>query len=357
MNRVALTKNGRADCDPLLRPFLDARDSMKRERALVDLMERHAGPAIQRVLQGRLPASSGAVADLDDVTSAAREELLRRLQFLSEGRGDGAIGNFRAYAGTIAYAAWAEHLRRAYPARSMLLNRIRYLLEDRTSQRGFAIWDDENGERWCGFGRWRGQSPPATGSKMEQLLADPKAIAAEALNGNDFTKMNPAELLAGLFRWVNHPIELRFLVKITAELWEISDGQQSLDAAAPNDTALHPVDPAPSPIDALKWREYLGWLWRELGELSVPQRTAFLLHSTVTREFEIAGLGSIRKVAELLERSADEMARAWQEIPMPDLVIAQMLGRERQQVINLRRVARDHLGAAWRKWINATSHQ
>lgn len=346
----------KAECDPLLRPLLDAPAAPERERALLDLMERHAAPAMQRVLQGRLRASPGAVADLEDVTSAARAELLRRLQFLAEENEGASIANFRAYAGTVAYAAWAEHLRRIYPARSMLLNRLRYLLENRTNQRGFALWDDENGERWCGLARWRGLAPSAANLKTEQLIADPIAIAADALGRRDFKEMNPAELLAGLFRWVDQPIELRQLVKITAELWEISDFKQSLDTVSPNDSAFGQTDPAPSPIDALKWREYLAWLWRELGKLSVPQRTAFLLHSTVTREFEIAGLGSIRGVATLLERSAEEVARLWAEIPLPDLAIAQLLKRERQQVINLRRVARDHLGAAWRKWINATSH-
>jgi hypothetical protein len=103
-------------------------------------------------------------------------------------------------------------------------------------------------------------------------------------------------------------------------------------------------------VEALKWQEYLGWLWNELVQLSVPQRTAFLLHSTVTPEFEICGIASIRNIAALLEISAEEMARLWDQIPVEDLVIATLLGQERQRVINLRRVARDRLGAAWKNW-------
>ena len=44
------------------------------------------------------------------------------------------------------------------------------------------------------------------------------------------------------------------------------------------------------------------------------------------------------------------MARLWNQIPIEDLVIADLLGKPRQQVINLRRVARDRLGAAWKEW-------
>ena len=40
------------------------------------------------------------------------------------------------------------------------------------------------------------------------------------------------------------------------------------------------MDPALSPVDAMKWQEYLRWLWNEITQLSRPQRMAFLLHST-----------------------------------------------------------------------------
>lgn len=112
-----------------------------------------------------------------------------------------------------------------------------------------------------------------------------------------------------------------------------------------------------SPIDALKWQDYLRWLVTALGPLSVPQRTAFLLHSDVTIELDSAGIASLRQIAALLGIDAAELAEIWKSIPLDDLTIAGRLGLQRQQVINLRRAARDRLGAAWKEWINDAVHQ
>lgn len=347
--------------DPLLQPFLQAATAAESERHLLHLIESEAGPVIRRVLHrklrpsdtyGRAFTSSDAANDFDDVMSGAREELIRQLALLRDGVKAEPIVNFRGYAGAVTYSVWAEHLRNAYPARSMLLNRLRYLLENRTSQRGFALWDGPSGERWCGFEKWRGGNPSGPTPKLQWLLVEPAVAAREAAGEADFKSMNPAKLLAELFAWLEQPIELRHLVDVMGELLEISDRKESLDAVSPAGTSpAETADPAPSPVDALKWHEYLRWLWSELIELSVPQRTAFLLHSDVAREFEICGIGSIRNMAAILELPAEAMARYWNEIPVEDFTIAKLLKRERQQVINLRRVARDRLAAAWEKWI------
>lgn len=347
-----------ADCDPLLRPFLLAETELEREKHLIDLIESEAGPVMQRVLRGKFrtdaEGTNEAARDFEDVLSSAREELVRQLQLLREGGKSESIGNFRAYSGAVAYAAWAEHLRRAYPARSMLLNRLRYLLENRTKQRGFALWDTSTGERWCGFEKWRGENPGPATAKLQQLIMEPGNAAREAVGEIDFQSTNLATLLAGIFEWIERPIELRHLVDVMGELLQISDRQQSLEAALDES---EPRDLAPSPVEALKWQEYLRWLWNELALLSRPQRAAFLLHSNVTPEFEIRGIASIRKIAAVLELSPEEIAQLWNQIPVEDLAIADLLGQERQQVINLRRVARDRLGAAWTKWLNEEQNQ
>jgi hypothetical protein len=229
----------------------------------------------------------------------------------------------------------------------MLLNRLRYVLENRTKQRGFALWDATTGERWCGFEKWRGENPGPAAAKLQRLIIDPISAAREAVGEIDFQSANLATLLAGVIEWVGQPIELRLLVDVMGELLQVSDRRESLEAVQGES---EPLDPSPSPVDAMKWQEYLRWLWQELAQLSRPQRTAFLLHSNVTPEFEIRGVASIRKIAAVLEISAEKMAALWNEIPVEDLVIATLLGQQRQQVINLRRVARDRLGAAWEKW-------
>lgn len=71
------------------------------------------------------------------------------------------------------------------------------------------------------------------------------------------------------------------------------------------------------------------------------------------REFELRGVASLRQLAALLSFSPEQFAAIWPELPQDDATIAQRLQLQRQQVINLRRVARDRLGAAWRDWIKS----
>ena len=65
---------------------------------------------------------------------------------------------------------------------------------------------------------------------------------------------------------------------------------------------------------------------------------------------ELLGIASIRSIAIALDFAPERLAELWNETPLDDLTIAKMLDCTRQQVINLRRVARDKLGEAWRSW-------
>ena len=64
----------------------------------------------------------------------------------------------------------------------------------------------------------------------------------------------------------------------------------------------------------------------------------------MVREFEHAGVASIRTVAGALDVSPEEFAAFWDELPLSDAAIAARLGTTRQQVINLRKAARIILG-------------
>ena len=334
--------------DPLLVALLDATGPLEYERALAHLLEVEAAPVIARVLRARLGARDEEVAEL---TSATREELISRLLAVPADEGP-EIRNFRGYVASVAYNVWAQHLRSEKPGRAMLLNRVRYLLENRTSQRGFALWDGSGGERWCGLQTSRTAAKPlATTPKLQLLALDPFAAAKEAFAGRDWRRMDLAELLAALFGWLGTPIELRHLVDALAELLEVSDETISIEGNSAVTRGAEFIDRQASAVDALKWSEYLRWLWIEIARLSLPQRTAFLLHSDVTRELDLRGIASLRQIAVLLAFSPEQFAAIWNDLPQDDTTIAARLQLQRQQVINLRRVARDRLGAAWRKWI------
>ena len=342
------------ESDALLAQFLGAREPVEVESLLRRLVEDEAAPVIARVLRGKARASDAGTDQVDELTSAAREELITRLLGARTDGGATEIRNFRSYVAALAYNVWAQHLRVENPGRAMLLNRVRYLLENRTNQRGFALWDGSAGERLCGLQTMRSMTDLGIATPKLQLLSvDPMTVAREAFGGRDWQRMNLADLLASLFRWLERPVELRVLIDVLVELLGVSDEKVSMDAPAAEMDAPEFIDRGASAADSLKWSEYLGWLWRELGHLSLRQRTAFLLHSDVIREFDFRGIASLRQIAATLDFPAEQFAAIWPDLPQDDATIAQRLQLQRQQVINLRRVARDRLGAAWKEWIKS----
>jgi len=326
------------ESDPLLALYLTAPEA-NAEAQLGALFCLHAEPIIERILRAKRPNES----DLEEVASAAREQLLRQLSLLRSCERPEPIRDFHSYVAAVAYSAWAEFLRSRHPQRAMLLNRLRYLMENRTAQKGFAIWEDNDGAKWCGFAHWRGRTGGAT-PKRHWLLLDPAAAAREALGKNDPAALILPDLTARLFRWLGGPIELRDLTNVIAELL----GYDRTESVPPEQ--MLEIESLASPAEDLVWKEYLTWLWNEIGTLSSRQRRAFLLHFDFLRELELLGVASLRAIAGVLDFSPNEFASLWNRLPLDDLAIAKMLDCTRQQVINLRRVGRDKLGAAWRQW-------
>jgi hypothetical protein len=56
-----------------------------------------------------------------------------------------------------------------------------------------------------------------------------------------------------------------------------------------------------------------------------------------------AGVATLRQIAAALEMSDEEFARLWPRLPLDDASVARLLGCARQQVINLRKCARERL--------------
>jgi len=326
--------------DRLLALYLEAVDDAAAAQQLAALFSLHVEPITGQILRRKETNE----LELEDMASAAREHLLRQLSLLRSGERAEPIRDFRAYVASVTYSAWTECLRARHPQRALLLNRLRYLLENRTTQKGFALWQDSDGTKWCGFANWSGRTGGAT-PKRHWLLVDPAAAAREALSGADPSTAILPELVAGLLRWLGGPIELRDLTNAVAEV----QGLARSATASPEEVHAQ-IDSHHSPAEEMVWKEYLDWLWREIKSLSDRQRRAFLFHSDVLQELELLGIASLRVIAGPLNLTAQELAELWNRLPLDDLAIAKMLDCTRQQVINLRRVARDKLGEAWKIW-------
>ena len=90
-------------------------------------------------------------------------------------------------------------------------------------------------------------------------------------------------------------------------------------------------------------------LWEELKQIPLNQRAALLLNLKDTEGrgcialFSVTGIATLRQLAEVLEMSGDRFAELWNELPLEDARIAELIGLTRQQVINARKSGRERL--------------
>ena len=329
-----------------LEAFWSATDEAEAHRALARLMGEVAGPLIAKILRTKFAAlapylGAGWRWDFEDACSCARGRLISRLvQLRAAERGRG-VEDLAAYAAKVAYAAWSDYNHARCPGLTKVRHRLQYVLENRTRRKDFALRRTEDGSTWCALA---GANPGAEAEMRRARLSEqPRRAAQEAFPWDNPKALGLAELSAGLLGWVGGPVELHALAAAVAEVLEVLDeGPEAWAAGSPG-----LVDAQPGPHDAAKWREYLSWLAAEVARLPLGQRTAFLLRSSATVDFEFYGVLSLRQLAALLEQPAPEVAGWWTRLPLDDRAIGAILGLERQQVINLRRLARETLGRRW----------
>ena len=95
-------------------------------------------------------------------------------------------------------------------------------------------------------------------------------------------------------------------------------------------------------------------LWTEICELPVRQRFALIMNLRDAQGGDLAsllpltGVCSFREIAEALDLHPDRLAELFGELPLDDATIAGHLGITRQQVINLRKSARERLARKMR---------
>jgi hypothetical protein len=345
----------RRGIDARLLPFLRATDEAESQHLLERLISEHAEPVVRPILSSKLrvwhslATTSPLRQDAEDAHSEVLVRVLRRLRDLKDDATSEPIVDFPAYVATVAYHSCHEYLRQKYPERWRLKNRLRHLL---THQQGFALWQGE-GEEWLGgFDRWKNRITTGPDSeKLLQLLIEPRQIKQVAPPNMDARLMNPADLLEVIFGWVDEPIRLEQLVTIVAELWGIRDQIWSTRAGAEGTSGSceNLPDRCLDISTQLDQRRYLARLWTEVCQLPPRQRFALLLNLRDEQGrdavvlFPLTGVASLRQVAEALGLTAEKFAELWNRLPLDDATIAKSRGLTRQQVINLRKSARERL--------------
>ena len=340
--------------DSLLLAYLMATDEAQSEILAGQLISEHARPIIRSVISYRLRPGvhhSGlthSYEDAEDLSSEVVLEVLTRLRQLKARPNDLPITNFRGYVAAITYRAYSEDLRKRKPQRATLKNKLRYIL---THSPRLALWKSD-GKQWlCGLAAWREQDCnfPPDSVRIRQLLDDPQAVSEGT--GQDATRMNPVDLLGTIFNWAGSPIRFDDLISITGNLWGIKDHANEIDSYLAEDDIL-PDGLGHSRVDIeseIEQRLYLERIWLEIGDLPPRQRCALLLNlrdvagEGVIALIPVIGVATFREIAEALEMPVQQLADLWNELPLDDAAIAALLGVKRQQVINLRKSARERL--------------
>jgi hypothetical protein len=146
-----------------------------------------------------------------------------------------------------------------------------------------------------------------------------------------------------VLREAGGPVELLALVDSLAEAVGLAE-----DPFVPAET-LAGMGVRDDPVERLMGRQYLQRLWSEIVALPLRQRRALLLQLRLDEEESAArvlaalGIASFAALEEALGMTRAELIRVWNRLPLPDQDIALLLAATRQQVINLRKSARERL--------------
>ena len=343
----------RQESDEILRPFLQATEAVEAERLLVYLVSEHVEPVARPIIKYKTYAFTGhsrSAQDAEDIHSDVMVRLIRRLQELRNDPDRTPITSFRSYIKIVAVNACSEFLRKKYPQRSSLQDKLRYVL---THRQGLALWKGLEPEWLCGLSRWRDQIQTRSRSaRLEQLRDNPNSCIEAILPHQNIQQTPLPDLLSALFNWTDGPIELDDLVRIVADLQGIRD-QAALSAIGQSPTdeggEIEIRDTRIGADTELSQRVMLQRLWTEVCLLPLRQRFALLMNlkddqgQDVTGLLPLVGVCTFREIAEALALTVEQFAELAKDLPLDDATIARHLDITRQQVINLRKSARERL--------------
>lgn len=303
--------------DPELEELVAAHDESQRATAIERLLTEVADPVIRRSLFHRLGSRE---PELEDIRGGVMLRLVRKLDELQRGASE-PIASFADYVAIVTFHAADDFLRRKQPQRALLSNRIRYLL---THDARFALWQFER-ELVCGLAKWRDQPP-----------------RPRPLDPADVEEHHMGDSIARVFARSGGPLPFHAVVVLFAA------ASNALEQNTPVEEAdLREL--APSAFEQLASKQTAEQLWREIEELPARQRAALLLNlreaggGSAIPLLTVTGLATAEQIADLVGIPPSELASIWNNLPLDDNTIAARLGATRQQVINLRKCARERL--------------
>jgi hypothetical protein len=313
--------------DERLAVLIDAPDDDARTAAIEAILG-DVRPIIGQVL--RYAKGSLLAEDLEDIQSVVNLHLFRRLE-LAPLYEDDAIRSLDAFVAVLTYNAIHDLLRRRFPERTRLKRRLRYLF---AHEPRLALWQSGD-ELLCGRVEWRDKRKAGN-------APEPESASRVMRDGSA-----PAEALLAIFGKVGMPLVFDSVVDIAATFWGIADATTTS------------ADQVPAKADApharLEARQYLASLWSEIRQLRGPQRAALLLNlrddngGNALIHVMSAGIATLEEISEAAGMAPGRLEALWDDLPLGDAAIGEILGLARQQVINLRKSARERLARRMRR--------
>ena len=330
--------------DPVVQPLLLDKSDEQTDELFVRLINDHAQPVVRGVIRYKLHLKSGPgpSAEAEDIYQDVVLQLVSQLQRFRNAPNEHPITDLRGIAAVIAHRTCARWLRRHFPQRHALKNRLHYLL---TRQRGFAVWQTKSETTVVGYQEWQRENrlPVAIPRSADEKLF------TTSRKRNEEPRQNLAQTVATIFDSIGNPVEFDELVTFTAGLLGMRD--HSVESLSDDDDSvgIDPIDEQPDAAWQLEKRTFLQRLWEELQQLPINQRAALLLNlrdntgrGCITL-FPVTGIADFRQLANAVGMSAEDFAPLWPELPIEDARIAELLGVTRQQVINARKAGRERL--------------
>ena len=319
----------RNDADLLLSDYLAAGSDADIEMYVTAILD-VANPIVRNIVASALRGPA-CIEDTDDVVSETLTHLLHRLRDLKKDTSH-AIHDLRGYIATCAYNSCHERLRERFPARNRLRNHLHYLFNHHPH---LMLWRAADGRLICGDRSAVGRDP------------DPARVESFSTP----TRMDPAaedhvqirRLVSEVVKHVGGAMEFDTLVDVIARLIHLE--QRRVEFPLNNHELVSPAT-ADSGLEA---RLTLRELWQDIRRLSWRQRTALLLNLRDAHGCEILSempqtrTATIDEIAAAVEMPVAQLAELWKDLPLSDAIIGTLLGASPQQVLKLRRLARERL--------------
>lgn len=331
--------------DTVLEPLLRTSSEEDVNEFLLKLITGQMGDLIKGIIWYKLHLTYSQHAELEDIYQEVVVQLLAVLHQLRKHPERHPITDVRGMAAIITHRACSRWMRRQFPERHAFKSRLHYLL---TRQRGFALWRDDRRTLVAGFAAWRGKRKAADTTRLA-CIADDERLVAQIRSLKEGNKQEMGDTLATVFNHLGGPVEFDELVSVLAGLLGIRN--EAIGSTGDNEDIIASRTPSEEPNTALRVekRIFLERLWKELQLLPVNQRAALLLNLKdgegrgCIALFPATGVATLRQLADALEMSAESFAELWNELPLEDARIAELLGLTRQQVINARKSGRERL--------------